>query len=177
MSATSRERVQTPRLICERLRLDHGPDLATLLADPRVARTLFPSGEPPTAADVVRGLRSKLDHWDRHGFGQWFLRDRDSGAMVGRGGLQYTFVAGCHEVEVGWAIVPARWGEGLATELALASVEVAFGDLHLPAIVAFTLPSNIASRRVMEKAGFIYEQEIVHEGLDHVLYRRQATPA
>ena len=95
--------------------------------------------------------------------------------MVGRGGMQYTFVAGCHEVEVGWAIVPERWGEGLATELALASVEVAFGNLGLPAIVAFTLPDNLASRRVMEKAGFIFEREIVHQQLDHVLYRRRAT--
>jgi len=26
----------------------------------------------------------------------------------------------------------------------------------------------------MEKAGFVYEREIVHAGLDHVLYRRVA---
>jgi [ribosomal protein S5]-alanine N-acetyltransferase len=176
VSATSLDRVETARLICERLRLDHGPELSILLGDPRVARTLFPSGAPPSEIEVISGLHSKVDHWDRHGFGQWFLRDRMSGAMVGRGGMQHTFVAGCHEVEVGWAIVPERWGEGLATELALASVEVAFHNLGLPEIVAFTLPDNFASRRVMEKAGFTYEREIVHERLDHVLYRRKAKP-
>jgi ribosomal-protein-alanine N-acetyltransferase len=176
MNSDSRDRVQTARLICERLRLDHGPDLAILLGDPRVARTLFASGEPAAEATVILGLHSKLDHWVRYGFGQWFLRDRATGAMVGRGGLQHTFVAGRHEVEAGWAIVPERWGEGLATELALASVEVAFQDLELPEIVAFTLPDNLASRRVMEKAGFSYERQIVHEGLDHVLYRLQAPP-
>jgi [ribosomal protein S5]-alanine N-acetyltransferase len=176
MRATDRDCLQTARLVCERLRLDHGPELSILLGDPRIARTLFPSGEPPTGAEVIQGLRSKLDHWERHGFGQWFLRDRESGAMVGRGGLQHTFVAGWHEIEVGWAIVPERWGQGLATELALASVEVAFQELGLSEIVAFTLPDNVASRRVMEKAGFTYEREIVHERLEHVLYRRRPEP-
>ena len=93
-------------------------------------------------------------------------------AAPGRGGLQYTFVAGTNEVEVAWAIVPDRWGQGLATELARASVALAFDDLRLREIVAFTLPHNVASRRVMEKSGFEYEGPIVHAGLPHVLYRR-----
>ncbi len=78
-------------------------------------------------------------------------------------------------VEVAWAIVPKRWGQGLATELALASVEVAFDWLGLAELIAFTLPGNLASRRVMEKAGFAYEREIEHAGLPHVLYCRIAT--
>ncbi len=36
-----------------------------------------------------------------------------------------------------------------------------------------TLPDNLASRRVMGKAGFAYEREIEHAGLPHVLYRRE----
>jgi [ribosomal protein S5]-alanine N-acetyltransferase len=37
--------------------------------------------------------------------------------------------------------------------------------------VAFTLPDNVASRRVMEKVGFRYEREVEHVDLPHVLYR------
>ncbi len=37
-----------------------------------------------------------------------------------------------------------------------------------------TLPTNRASRRVMEKAGFGYERDTVHAGLPHVLYRLPA---
>ncbi len=62
-------------------------------------------------------------------------------------------------------------GSGLATELARASVDVAFGPLELEQIVAFTPPDNVASRRVMEKAGFAYERDILHVGLPHVLYK------
>jgi [ribosomal protein S5]-alanine N-acetyltransferase len=116
-------------------------------------------------------LGDKLDHWERYGFGLWLLRDRGTGAAVGRGGLQHTSVGGEDEIEAGWAISPERWGEGLATELALTCVAVAFEQLELEEIVAFTLPTNLASRRVMEKSGFAYEGEVTHEGLVHVLYR------
>ena len=173
MSTGTIERLETERLILERLRLEHGDEQLRLLLDPRVSATLWQRTEPLTEADVLDGLAAKVDHWNRHGFGMWLLRDRESGEMVGRGGLQYTYTAGLNDVEAGWAIVPERWGEGLATELAQACVEVAFEPLHLLEIVAFTLPDNVASRRVMEKAGFTYQGDIVHAGLPHVLYRRR----
>jgi len=170
MSTSTIERVQTPRLVCERLQPHHLPELSTLLLDPRVAATTWPRPDPPTPADLAASLEAKVDHWQRHGFGMWLARDRETGEMVGRGGLQYTFVAGVNEIEAGWAIVPERWGAGLGTELAQACVEVAFQQLGLLRIVAFALPHNVASRRVMEKAGFSYDREIVHAGLPHVLY-------
>lgn len=67
---------------------------------------------------------------------------------------------------------PPTWGQGLATELAHASVRVAFEMLELSELIAFTLPDNAASRRVMEKSGFAYADDIEHEGMPHVLYRR-----
>lgn len=165
------DRVQTARLILERLQPEHGPELAPLLLDPRVGATLWPRPEPPSETDMLESLAAKVDHWERYRFGMWLLRDRQTGQMVGRGGLQYTYTAGLNDVEAGWAIVPDRWGQGLATELGLACVEVAFNRLELLDIVAFTLPTNTASRRVMEKSGFEYERNIVHAGLPHVLYR------
>jgi ribosomal-protein-alanine N-acetyltransferase len=170
---TSVEAVNTRRLVCERLRLEHVEELTPFLVDPRVVRALWPRGELPTVEDVAAGIAAKIDHWERYGFGLWLVRDRDTGAMVGRGGLQYTYAAGLNEVEVAWAIVPERWGEGLATELAGAAIEVAFDVLELPWIVALTLPDNLASRRVMEKTGFTYQRQIEYAGLPHVLYERR----
>jgi RimJ/RimL family protein N-acetyltransferase len=177
MSTGTVERVETERMILERLRIEHAPEQLRLLLDPRVSTTLWPRGQAPTEADVLDGLAAKIDHWERHGFGMWLLRDRETREMVGRGGLQYTYTAGLNDVEAAWAIVPERWGQGLATELAHACVEAAFGQLGLLEIVAFTLPDNHASRRVMEKAGFEYERDIVHAGLPHVLYRHRGAMA
>jgi ribosomal-protein-alanine N-acetyltransferase len=174
MSAVaSLEHVETERLVCLRPTLDHDVRIVALVRDPRVARTLSPTGEPPSEYEVVANLLGKQAHWDRYGFGLWAVFDRASGAFLGRGGLQHTAVTGSDEVEVGWAIVPERWGEGLATELALASVDAGFETLALGHLIAYTRPDNVASRRVMEKAGFSYERELEHAVCPHVLYRRR----
>lgn len=165
------ERIETERMVAERLRPEHHDELAVLLGDPRVARTLWPGQDPPSVALLLHSLSDKIDHWDRYGFGLWLLRDRVTGAVVGRGGLQHTRVSGEEEVEAGWAIVPERWGEGLATELARACLALGFDTLDLPGIIALALPTNVASRRVMEKVGFGYEREVYYHGLLHVLYR------
>lgn len=172
-SAATLERVETPRLLCERLRIEHLPEISPLLCDPRVSEWLWPHG-PPTEQDLVDGTRQKERHWARFGFGLWVLRDKQTEEAVGWGGLQWTYVAELDEVEVAWAITPERWRQGLATELAEASIASAFGALGLREIIAFTLPHNVASRRVMEKSGFVYERDIVHALLPHVLYRRRA---
>ena len=158
-------------MVLERLRMEHLDEVSGLLRDPRVAATGWPGGEPPSERDVLISVQDKERHWERYGFGMWLMRDRETGEMVGRGGLQWTFyVPDLDEVEVGWSVVPERWNQGLATELALASADVAFGELELDQIVAFTTPDNVASRRVMEKAGFSYDRDILHVGLPHVLY-------
>jgi ribosomal-protein-alanine N-acetyltransferase len=173
------ERLQSERLEYTRIALEDAAGIEALLLDPRVMKTLWPWPVPPSHEELRTGLESKIAHWERHGFGMWVMRDRITGEFVGRGGLQYTDILGVPAVEVGWAVVPERWGQGVATELALQSVEVAFGLLGLRELIAFTLPDNLASRRVMEKAGFTYARDILHVGLPHVLYRRgpRAGPA
>jgi hypothetical protein len=45
------------------------------------------------------------------------------------------------------------------------------GSLDPPRPGAITLPPHRASQRVMLKAGLVYQREIVHAGVPHVLYR------
>jgi ribosomal-protein-alanine N-acetyltransferase len=171
------EQIETERLICERLASHHLPELCTVLLDPLVIPTLLPAGAPvPTEADVEESLAASIEHWEHYGFGLWLLRDRTTGATLGRGGLVYTNAYELAGVEAAWAIVSERWGEGLATEMARAAVGFGFRALELHELIAVTLPHNRASRRVMEKSGFSYEREIMYAGLQHVLYRQSAPP-
>ena len=75
----SRERVETDRMVLERVRAEHAEELFELLRDPRVARTLYASGVPQTDAEMADNLVNKLEHWERYGFGMWLLRDRQTG--------------------------------------------------------------------------------------------------
>ncbi len=150
----------------------HQAALERLLGDPRVGRTL---GGVQAPEQVREGIARMQAHWRDEGFGWWMFFDRATGEPVARGGLSRKTVEGRPEVEVAWTVAPARWGEGLASELGAASLEVGFGPLGLATIVSFTLPCNLASRRVMEKLGMRYERAIVHAGLPHVLYRTAST--
>jgi ribosomal-protein-alanine N-acetyltransferase len=172
LTVSALERVETPRMVASRLTESDLPELLRLVQDPRVAATLSLTRRPPSEPEVRAGLIEAIGHWELHGFGLWLLRDRTSGALVGRGGLQHTWVTGLDEVEVAWAIVPELWGQGLATESARAALAAAFGPLGLVGVIAYTRPDNVASRRVMEKAGFRFERAFVTEAAEQVLYRR-----
>jgi RimJ/RimL family protein N-acetyltransferase len=165
--------LETARLSCEALVPAHADEIAPLLWDPRVAATLSPDEMPPAWGAAPDELAVNDLHWRTHGFGLWLLRDRGTGQMVGRGGLQHTDATGDDEVEIAWAIAPERWRQGLATELALVCMSVAFEQLELGSVIAYTRPDNIASRRVMEKAGLVLERTFpAASGRDQVLYRR-----
>jgi ribosomal-protein-alanine N-acetyltransferase len=165
-------RVETERLVATRVAPEDADELTLLLGDPQVKKTLFPNRDVPTGIEIDAHIIEKCKHWDAYGFGVWTLRDRGTGELVGRGGLQHTPITGEDEVELLWVITPARWNQGLATEIAYRAVEIAFDVLDLDQVIAFTLVDNRASRRVMEKAGLTYDREIEHVGLPHVLYRR-----
>ena len=160
--------IETPRMRGERIGPEHYALLLALVGDPRVGATL---GGAQTPEEVTASIEQHVARWERDGVGYWMFRARDTGEGVARGGLSRTHVGGRDEVEVGWAVMPERWGHGYATELGAAAVDVAFGMLGLGSVVAYTLPDNLASRRVMRKLGFSYEREVVHAGLPHVLYR------
>jgi RimJ/RimL family protein N-acetyltransferase len=164
------ETVLTERLALERITPGDEPVLSPVFRDPRVAATLSGSGRPPSAAQVHERHLTKLAHWEQFGFGMWVARDRATGVVVGQGGLQHAFAKGLHDIEAAWTIAPERWGEGLATEIALASVETAFGALALERVIALTTPENGASRRVMEKAGFGFARKVRDRGLLLLLY-------
>jgi len=147
-------------------------DLARLYRDRQVLDTLSPGGEPIPDAVIHERMQAAIRHWDDHGFGIWFFRGTDDGEFAGRAGLRVVDIEGARETELLYAFMPESWGRGIATEASYAITEQAFGRLRLESLVAYTLHGNLGSRRVMEKLGFAYERDIVHAGLDHVLYRR-----
>jgi ribosomal-protein-alanine N-acetyltransferase len=58
------------------------------------------------------------------------------------------------EVELLYAFDPKYWGNGYATESALASLEYAFRRVKLDRIIALAKPENIRSINVIKKTGF-----------------------
>lgn len=146
------------------------PAVHSLLGDPAVAVWLRRPGvsHPFTPDECETFVRAQIGHWTAHGFGCSLAWDGED--CVAWSLLQHCIVAGASEVEIGWTVASARWGEGIATRMgrhALASA----ASLGLDTVVAYARVDNGASRRVIEKLGLGYERKFEHAGRPHVLYR------
>lgn len=163
------EELRSARLALRRISDCDFDDMVRMHRDTRVMATL---GGVRTAAQTRDVLASLVAHWDAHGFGVWTLREPATGRFVGRAGLRLLEVLGRPELELLYALMPEHWGRGLATEAAAVGIRVAFDELQRDDVVAFTMETNQASRRVMEKLGFRFERPFERVGLPHVLYRK-----
>ncbi len=126
-------------------------DLYRLDSDPLVMRYLN-GGAPLSHAEVRAMLARVLKYYAHyHGLGMWRASRRDSDAFLGWFCLKYCDHT-C-DVEVGYRLVPAAWGQGYATEAARALVHYGFADLGLARVIGITHPRNRASQRVLAKCG------------------------
>jgi RimJ/RimL family protein N-acetyltransferase len=169
--------IETERLLLRRFEPADVDALARWNADEGFTLHL---GGPMTREQTIEVLERWERHWDEHGFGLLAVVDKESGELVGRTGPQY-HRAWPHDPEVGWALDPAWWGRGLATEAGRASIKWAFGELGFARVVSITTEGNLASRRVMEKLGFRLLELVPFPELDldlwvHALDRKPLYP-
>jgi [ribosomal protein S5]-alanine N-acetyltransferase len=78
--------------------------------------------------------------------------ERRSGLAVG--GIGFSGPPDRGEVELGYGIVPSRQGRGYATEAVHAMTALAWAHPAVNAVLAGTDPGNVASQKVLAKAGF-----------------------
>lgn len=159
----SRATLETERLILRRWRVADREPFARMNGDAAVME-FFPGALSRAESDqMVERIES---HFNQHGFGLWAAELRETGEFMGFIGLAIPrFEASFTPcVEIGWRLAPEFWGRGLATEGTRAVVRHAFEVLALPALVSFTVPANVRSRRVMERLGMNRDAQ---EDFDH----------
>ena len=161
------QNLRTRRLLLTRIVRSDLDDFLRMRSDPQVTKALG-AADSQQAAVLIHKLG---EHWERHGFGWWIARDPGSGSFLGCGGLRTASVDGAREIEVAYGFLPEYWRRGYATELVRVAVAQGFVRLGVREIVSFVLPGNHASCRVMEKAGFSRERELIHATRPHALYR------
>ena len=109
-------------------------------------------GSVGTRASVAAALARAAKHYRNYpGLGVWPAQERSSGRFVGWFCLKY--VPKSVEVEVGYRLLPDAWCQGYATEGTRALLRYGFDDLGLDRIIGITHPDNLASQRVLLKAG------------------------
>ena len=146
--------LRAERFDLRRFTLDDLDALEALDADPEVMRYI--NGGRPTSREELREdvLPFWLSAYERgDAWGCWAAIDRDDGTFLGWFHLR----PGPHdppdEPELGYRLRRQVWGAELATEGSRALIDKAFAELDACRVYATTMAINIASRRVMEKAG------------------------
>jgi [ribosomal protein S5]-alanine N-acetyltransferase len=103
--------------------------------------------------------------------GMWGMFNKSDGEFIG-GCLLRPFHGDPNLFEVGYSMNRQHWGQGLATEMVKALSAYGLSTPNITAIVAVTELPNIASQRVLEKAGFIRGDNIFEEdGLELAFFR------
>ena len=182
--------LETPRLILREFTEDDADHLFALDGDAEVMRFIgpFALANPEAYREQIR--TRFLPYYVRSpGYGFWAAVEKTGGAFLGwfhlRSALDNRFAAEVGyrpgEMELGYRLRKAAWGKGYATEGSLALVERAFADPATARVVASALIGNVASTRVMEKAGLrrvgeyripSYDQPAVKYALDRAFVPR-----
>ena len=146
-------------------------------ADPAVMRHFPAALSRAESEGMLDRIRA---HHATHGWGFWCVEARDGGSMLGMVGLQSIpwQARFTPAVEVGWRIAHHFQRRGFAEEAARLALAHGFGTLGLPEIVAFTIPANEPSWRLMDKLGMTPDGMFDHPRLadghpmrPHRLYR------
>ncbi len=146
--------LETERVVLRRFTEADASLLVELDSDPEVMRYL--TGGPPIPAEVIENdiLPAYFGYYERGDrYGYWAAIEKSTGDFLGWFHFRPGEGAGPDEAELGYRLRRAAWGKGYGTEVSRTLIQKGFTELGVRRVVASTYEHNIASRRVMEKAG------------------------
>jgi len=151
--------IETERLLIRPWREEDRDPFFAINSDPEVMRHIRPS---TTRAESDAGVDRQLAAQAEHGFCFWALERKADGAFLGfcglRPGVPETPIA--DDLEIGWRLGRAYWGEGYAKEAAAACIAWAFRVLEAPRVAAITVPANARSWGLMERLGMVRRPDL-----------------
>ena len=109
--------------------------------------------------------KQRLDGYQRdHGHTFWIVERRSDGELLGFCGLKRVNSEGAGPIagdfEVGWRLRESAWGQGIAKEAAIASLDLAFGQFGAPHVVALTVSGNGESWGLMRRLGMTRREDL-----------------
>jgi len=143
---------ETERLFFRPFSVDDAGWFYELNTDPEVMRFVpdVPFDTVQQSATFLEGYIEK--HYAKNGFGRVAVIRKSDGAVLGWNGLKIDYEPGA--VVLGYRFFRKYWGMGYATESSQAFLDWGHNFHGFPKILAWVMPQNKASLRIMEKLGF-----------------------
>jgi RimJ/RimL family protein N-acetyltransferase len=147
--------LETDRLLLRQFTEADLDNLVELNSDPDVKRYI--SSRLTAGEENQKDLTWFIQYYSRSaGYGFWAAIDKSSGDFLGWFHFRPHEGASLDEPELGYRLRKSAWGKGYGTEGSRALIRKGFTELGVRRVVASTDADNIASRRVMEKAGLVF---------------------
>ncbi len=115
-------------------------------------------------------VRQRIALYEQRKLGKFPIFLKQTGEFIGTCGIEPFDLEGEPEVELGYRLCLKFWGKGYAKEAAEAILRYGSEELKLVKIMAFVLPQNRASVKILEQLGFRYLRDFMHADLSHRLY-------
>ena len=148
--ATSAVIFETPRLVARRIDRSDAAAMHKVYGDAGAMRWVG-DGKPLDLSQCEQWIEVTHRNYVTRGYGMFALVSRESNSVVGFCGLVHP--GGQAEAEIKYALSREFWGQGFASEAAAAMLASARSVFGLQRVVATTAPENVASHRVLLKAG------------------------
>ncbi|MEO0376314.1 MAG: GNAT family N-acetyltransferase [Cyanobacteria bacterium P01_A01_bin.17] len=165
--------LETKRLVLREFQQEDLPWLASILADPQVMK-FSPTGVA-SSRQAQEKIESFITSYRAYGFGKWAVLLEDRQELIGYCGIAVEQIDDRYEKELGYRLDSRCWGQGFATEAAIAAIQYGLESLKLPYILGVVERENIASVRVLEKIGMRFERTTTFHELEMDVYRVDAT--
>ncbi len=149
--------IRTERLRLRPWRMDDVEDVLAYATDPEWARYSPSVPQPYERMHAEASLTASIAA-DRAVIPIWAIEFE--GHAIG--GTNLRIEPDHARAEIEYSIARAHWGKGFVTEVCRAVIDIAFRTLPLNRVQARALTENLASQRVMEKAGMTYEGRLRH---------------
>ena len=146
--------VETERLILRWLSAEDAAFVLELVNDPAWLRFIGDRGVRTLADARDYILKGPVAMYHREGFGLYLVQLKQSVTPIGICGLIKR--PGLEDVDIGFAFLPAFYGQGYAYESASAIMSYAQDTLGLERVVAITAPDNQRSIALLTKLGLSF---------------------
>ena len=159
--------METERLILRHFLPDDADALALVLCDPETMKH-YPA--PIDRDGIQQWIERNLRRYAVDGVGLWAMLLKATGEVISDCGIVRQQVDGECVYEIGYHLRRDFWGQGLATESAIACREWGFANLKADRLVSLIRPDNVPSRRVAERNGMTLWKEVNWRGVRHYVY-------
>ena len=111
-------------------------------------------------------ILKQLERYEKQGLGHLAVIKKESGALIGLGGILPRIVDGQEEFEIAYSLIPSYWGKGYGTEIAMQMKEFGFAHKLSKRFISIIDKEHIASINVAKKNGMKVLYETKYMGME-----------